>query len=114
MLFASCGLSTGNGTEQKEEEISVGSGSYHYEYETDTHLEFDKYTMDSTLGELAGEELGRKMLEEAEPGMLDSPLIQFAFGMTISELIAQSPGAKPLYQAVIDGLNEKARKEIGI
>ena len=23
MLFASCGLSTGNGTEQKEEEISV-------------------------------------------------------------------------------------------
>ncbi|MCI9220429.1 MAG: family 78 glycoside hydrolase catalytic domain [Lachnospiraceae bacterium] len=99
---------------EKEEEISVGSGSYHYEYETDTHLEFDKYTMDSTLGELAGEELGRKMLEEAEPGMLDSPLIQFAFGMTISELIAQSPGAKPLYQAVIDGLNEKARKEIGI
>ena len=99
---------------EKEEEISVGSGSYHYEYETDTHLEFDKYTMDSTLGELVGEELGRKMLEEAEPGMLDSPLIQFAFGMTISELIAQSPGAKPLYQAVIDGLNEKARKEIGI
>ena len=56
----------------------------------------------------------RALLEEAEPGMLDSPLIQFAFGMTISELIAQSPGAKPLYQAVIDGLNEKARKEIGI
>lgn len=99
---------------EKEGEISVGSGSYHYEYETDTHLEFEKYTMDSTLGELVEEELGREMLESAEPGMLDSPLIQFAFGMTISELIVQTPGAKPLYQAIIDALNEKVRKETDI
>ena len=46
--------------------------------------------------------------------MLDSPLIQFAFGMTISELIVQTPGARPLYQAIIDALNEKARKETDI
>lgn len=96
---------------EKDEKLTVGSGSYHYEYETDTYLEFDKYTMESTLGELAAEELGRKMFEQAEPGMLDNPLIKFAFGMTISELVTQAPDAKPLYQAVIDMLNESVRKE---
>ena len=95
---------------EKDEDILVGSGSYHYEYETDTNLEFDKYTMESTLGELVEEEEGRKMLEELEPGMLDNPLIQFAFGMTISDLLLQAPEAGPLYQAVIDALNQKARE----
>ncbi|MDE7132895.1 MAG: glycoside hydrolase family 78 protein [Lachnospiraceae bacterium] len=96
---------------EKDEKLTIGSGSYHYEYETDTYLEFDKYTMESTLGELVAEELGRKMFEQAEPGMLDNPLIKFAFGMTISELIAQAPDAKPLYQAVIDELNKSARED---
>ncbi|MCM1121248.1 MAG: glycoside hydrolase family 78 protein [Eubacterium sp.] len=96
---------------EKNEELSVGSGNYHYEYETDTYLEFDKYTMESTLGELVAEELGREMFEQAQPGMLDNPLIKFAYGMTISELLLQGPEAKPLYQAVIDALNAEARKD---
>lgn len=89
----------------------MGSGNYHYEYETDTHLEFDRYSMESTLGELVAEELGRTMFEQAEPGMLDDPLIKFAYGMTISELLVQAPNAKPLYQAVIDALNQKYRED---
>lgn len=95
---------------EKEEELTVGSGSYHYEYATDTCLEFDKYSLESTLGELVAEELGRNMFEEAEPGMLDNPMIKFAYGMTISELLVQAPDAAPLYQAVIDALNENAKK----
>lgn len=93
------------------EEIQVGSGKYHYEYETQTKLERERYTMESTLGELIAEELGRAMFEEMEPGMLDDPLIKFAYGMTIFELIIQGPEAKPLYQAVIDALNAQARDE---
>lgn len=96
---------------EKEDELTVGSGNYHYEYETDTHLEFDCYSMESTLGELVAEELGRTMFEQAEPGMLDDPLIKFAYGMTISELLVQAPNAKPLYQAVIDALNQKYRED---
>lgn len=95
---------------EKDGELTVGSGSYHYEYETDTCLEFDKYSLESTLGELAAEELGRDMFEQAEPGMLDNPMIKFAYGMTISELLAQTPDAGPLYQSVIDALNQAARE----
>ena len=92
-------------------EIALGSGSYHYEYATETSLEVQKYSLESTLGELVATELGRKLFEQAEPGMLDNPLIKFAFPMTITDLLAQAPDAKPLYQAVIDALNaaEKAR-----
>ena len=94
---------------EKEGEIAVGSGSYHYEYETKTNLAFDRYSMDSTLGELVAEELGKKMFDELIPGMLDDPLIKFAYDMTISDLLLQGPEAKPVYQAVIDALNAGQR-----
>ena len=92
---------------EKQGEIPVGSGSYHYEYETATRLTVEKYSFESTLGELAALEEGRAMFEQIEPGMLDNPLIKFAYGMTISDLLVQAPEAKPLYQAVIDALNAK-------
>lgn len=95
---------------EKEEEIQTGSGCYHFEYETDTCLEFDRYTMDSTLGELVEQDLGRELFEQMVPGMLDDPLIKFAFSMTLSDLVIQAPSAKPMYQAVIDALNAEDRK----
>ena len=97
---------------ETKEEITVGSGSYHYEYKTQTNLELEKYSLESTLGELVAEDLGRQLLDKLIPGMLEDPLIKFAFGMTISELLVQAPDAKPLYQAVIDGLNQAAAKQI--
>ena len=45
-------------------------------------------------------------------GMLDNPLIKFAYPMTITELLAQAPDAKPLYQAVIDALNEAEKTKL--
>ena len=97
---------------EKEEEIAVGSGNYHYEYDTQTCLETEKYSLDSTLGELVEDELGRKMFDELSPGMLEDPMIKFAFGMTVAELIQMAAEARPLYQAVINALNEKHRKEL--
>lgn len=92
---------------EKNEEIKVGSGTYHYEYETTTNLTMDKYTLESTLGDLVKEELGRSLFEQMVPGMLDNPMIKFAYEMTISELIIQAPDSQPLYQAVIDALNQE-------
>lgn len=94
----------------EREAEQVGSGEWHYEYATDICLEYDKYSMDSTLGELVAEDLGREMFDQLVPGMLDEPMIKFAYAMTISDLIIQAPEAKPLYQAVIDALNAKAKK----
>ena len=56
--------------------------------------------------------MGRKMFDELSPGMLDDPMIKFAFGMTVAELIQMAAEARPLYQAVINALNEKHRKEL--
>ena len=50
------------------------------------------------------------MFEQSVPGMMDGPMIQFAYSMTLSELTAVAPEAKPLYQAVIHASNEQEKK----
>ena len=95
---------------EKEEEISVGSGIYEYQYETKTDLSYERFSMDSTFGEIAAEPLALEMFEQSVPGMMDGPMIQFAYSMTLSELTAVAPEAKPLYQAVIHASNEQEKK----
>jgi len=90
---------------EREGERELGSGHYHYEYETKTSLRRARFTTESTLGELVAEEAGRRCFEELSPGMLDTPMIQYAYGMTVAELIAMAPEGEPLYLAVIDALN---------
>ncbi|MDD3361605.1 MAG: family 78 glycoside hydrolase catalytic domain [Hespellia sp.] len=92
---------------EKEEMLTVGSGTYHYEYATETKLEKDRFSMDSTLKQIIAEPLAVEMFNQAVPGMLDGPMIKFAYDMTMSELVAQAPQAKPLYEAVIAMLNQQ-------
>ena len=93
---------------EKEEKISLGSGEWHYEYETQTKLELDRFTMDSTLGELVQEPLAVQMFNQYVPGMLDGPMIQFAYGMTISELGAvMPPEGMQIFDAVLAALNSQ-------
>lgn len=93
---------------EKEEAVKVGSGSWHYEYETDTKLELDRFTMDTTLGALIQEETAVQLFNQYMPGMLDGPMIQFAYGMTISELTAvMPPEGITLFRTVLDVLNQQ-------
>lgn len=89
----------------EKEEIHVGSGNYHFAYETETSLEIQKFSYESTLGEIVAEELAVTMFNQMVPGMLDGPMIKFAYDMTMNELLAQAPDAKPMYDAVITALN---------
>lgn len=91
---------------EKEGVICVGSGDYHYEYATATSLDQERFTLDSTLGELVAEDLGRKTFDELAPGMLQTSMIQYAYDMTIAELISMDADGEPLYRAVIDVLNK--------
>ncbi len=92
---------------EKEEVLQVGSGDYHYEYETDTKLELDRFTMDTTLGALLEEPLAVELFNTYMPGMLDGPMIQFAYGMTISELGAFMPEeGLQLFKTVLEALNK--------
>ncbi len=61
--------------------------------------------MDSTLQQILSEPLAVELFNQHVPGMLDGPMIQFAYQMTMAELAAQAPQAKPLYQMVIQALN---------
>ena len=92
---------------EKEEVHEVGSGIYDYEYETETCLVVERFSMDSTLGEIVAEPLAVELFNQMAPGMLEGPMIQFAYGMTLSELLGAAPQAKPLYEAVVNALNQK-------
>ena len=92
---------------EKEEVHEVGSGVYDYEYATETSLAVERFSMDSTLGEIVAEPLAVEMFNQMAPGMLEGPMIQFAYGMTLSELLGAAPQAKPLYEAVVTALNQK-------
>ena len=39
--------------------------------------------------------------------MLFRSMIQFAYQMTFAEMLGAAPEARPLYEAVIDALNEQ-------
>lgn len=95
---------------EKDGVVKVGSGSWHYEYGTNTKLEQDKFTMDTTLGALIEEPLAVELFQQYVPGMLDGPMISFAYGMTISELTAvMPPEGVEVFQTVIAELNRQVQ-----
>lgn len=94
---------------EKTETKVVGSGTYEYEYSTDTDLTVDRYSFESTLGEIVQQQLAKDMFEQFAPGMLDNPMIGYAMNMTITEMLVQAPEAKPMYEAVIAALNVRER-----
>ena len=61
---------------EKEETREVGSGVYDYEYATETSLAVERFSMDSTLGEIVAEPLAVKMFNQMVPGMLEGPMIR--------------------------------------
>ncbi len=94
---------------EKEEVHEAGSGIYDYEYDTETSLIVERFSMDSTLGEIIAEPLAVDMFNQMAPGMLEGPMIQFAYGMTLSELLGAAPQARPMYEAVVQALNQKEK-----
>lgn len=94
---------------EKEEVLTVGSGVYEYEYETTTNLTYERFSMDSTMGEILAQPLAVEMFNRMVPGMADNPMLAMAHQMTLVELIGAAPEARPLYEAVVKALNENDR-----
>ena len=95
---------------EKEEVFTVGSGKYEYEYETTTDLTYQRFSLDSTLGDILAQPLAVKLFDQMTPGMMDNPMIGMARQMTVSELAAAVPKTRGLYEAVIKALNEEEAK----
>lgn len=91
---------------EKPVPLEVGSGSYSFEYPTETSLERERFTMDSTLKEIVEEPTAVQMLNEHAPGMLDHPMIQYAYDFSVSEMLANTPPeTEQLFRSVIQMLN---------
>lgn len=90
---------------EKEEILKVGSGVYDYEYETKTDLTIPRYSSDSTLAELLAHPLAKELFEQMAPGMLDGPMIQFAYQMSVTDMLGSAPEARPLFETIIEILN---------
>jgi alpha-L-rhamnosidase len=99
----------------KTETFTLGSGSYHYEYPTDISLEMDRYSMESSLGELLDNPLAMTILKQYAPDIADNPMIRFARALSISQLIPQMPqGGAELFNMVITRCNEAEKTASGI
>lgn len=94
----------------EEEAIHTGSGIYEFEYNTETSLTYERFSMDSTFGEILEQPLAVKMFQQVMPDFMDNPMINFAKQMTLSETAAAAPQARSFYETVIKALNEQDRQ----
>ena len=90
---------------EKEDVITVGSGIYEYEYETTTNLAYERFSLDSTFGEILSQPLAVDLFNQMSPGSLDNPMLVMAQQMTLAEVLSVAPEARPLYEAVVNALN---------
>lgn len=95
---------------EKEDVLIVGSGVYKYEYETTTNLAHERFSLDSTFGEIMSQPLAVELFEQMAPGALDNPMLSMAQQMTLSEVLSVAPEARPLYEAVVNALNAAERQ----
>lgn len=95
---------------EKEDVLTVGSGVYKYEYETTTNLAHERFSLDSTFGEILSQPLAVELFEQMAPGALDNPMLSMAQQMTLSEVLSVAPEARPLYEAVVNALNAAERQ----
>lgn len=96
----------------RDETLALGSGSYHYEYPTELVLEIDRYSMESTLGEIFDNPVAMEILNQHVPDIANNPMIKFALSQTINQLTGMMPpGGAELFKIVIEECNEVERKK---
>jgi alpha-L-rhamnosidase len=99
---------------EKDKPLELGSGRYEFEYPTETNLEATPYSLESTVKEIFEDPLGKEILSEYAPDMVNSPEIKYVFGWTLNQLLSHAPdkGMKNLFQMVIDTLNKRRNQMI--
>lgn len=97
---------------EQEDPIEVGSGDYCFRYPTQTNLDIERFTLDSTLKEVIEEPIALQIIEEHAPGMLDHPMIQYAYDFSISELLTNTPEETgELFKLLLKTLNNPKEQE---
>ena len=66
-----------------------------------------RFTLDSTLGEIMKQPLGKQMPDQMVPELMANPMIEYAKRMTLAEGISSAPDIRAVYEAVLQALNEQ-------
>ena len=90
---------------EQEEVRQMESGEHHFEYATETVLEQGRYSLETTLHTMMAHPVGKALIQQYMPQMLDNPMIEYVIKEPISVLLGYAPEAAPLYQMIIDAMN---------
>lgn len=102
----------------ERESVTVGSGDYTFSYETQLCFDRQRYSEDTTLGELLRDPRAQQLLMEEAPELANSGFIRFfASGMSIVEIRKTLPRtmmperAIALFERMISILNQEQQKD---
>ena len=96
---------------EKDSAVTVGSGSYHFKYDVSMNLEYERYSMESTLCEILENPIALDFLKTHVPDIIDNPMIEFALGQSIAQLLPMMPeGGAALFETAIKVANEVENK----
>lgn len=95
---------------EKEGVIRLEAGSYEYSYETETSTEPSRYTMDSTIGELAANPLFIEAVDQMMPGAGKNLTMDFLQNKTLGEMAGMMPGgASKAFEMILKKMNSEAK-----
>lgn len=90
----------------KETVTEIESGKHHFEYATDISLLKNKFSFDSTIEDLAMDEIAVQIANTYAPGMFDDPSIKSAYNFTINDAMDfLDENGKLLFTEIIKALN---------
>lgn len=85
----------------EREMVTLGSGKYRYAYATETELETERYSMETPLHVVLNHPAAVSILKKAAPEMLTNPMLEYVKDSPLSEMLAYSAQAKPLFEQLI-------------
>ena len=91
---------------EKEGVQELGSGSYHFAYATETDLRQGRYTMETPLRVMLQHPAAQPLIRQYMPDMAENPMIEYVINEPICTLLGYAPEAKPLYEMILDAMNQ--------
>ena len=84
----------------------LGSGQYHFTYATETRLEQSRYCLETPLRVMMQHPAAQPLIRQYMPDMLENRMLEYVIGEPISVLLGYAPQAEPLYQMILQAMND--------
>ena len=91
---------------EKDGVQELGSGQYHFSYATETRLEKSRYSMETPMRVLLQHPAAQPLIRQYMPDMLENRMLEYVIHEPISVLLGYAPQAEPLYQMILQAMND--------